>query len=71
MIKLSKRERDTLREINNWRIFYANWKPKTRARLEQMSLVANISPPGKKANYQLTDKGKLLLRDMMAAGVYS
>ncbi len=37
MIVLSKREKDTLREISQWSCFYANWKPKTRAKLEQMN----------------------------------
>lgn len=31
MIMLSKREKETLREISQWKQFYANWKPKTRA----------------------------------------
>ena len=42
MIVLSKREKETLREISQWSCFYANWKPKTRAKLEQMNLVANV-----------------------------
>ena len=29
MIVLSKREKETLREISQWSCFYANWKPKT------------------------------------------
>ena len=41
MIMLSKREKETLREISQWKQFYANWKPKTRAKLERMNLVAN------------------------------
>ena len=44
MIVLSKREKETLREISQWSCFYANWKPKTRAKLEQMNLVANVEP---------------------------
>ncbi|MCV5784557.1 hypothetical protein OFN20_27105, partial [Escherichia coli] len=40
MSMLSKREKETLREISKWKEFYANWKPKTRAKLERMNLVA-------------------------------
>ncbi|EBQ0173123.1 hypothetical protein AXN54_23020, partial [Salmonella enterica subsp. enterica] len=54
---LSKREKETLREISQWKQFYANWKPKTRAKLERMNLVANVSPKGCVENYQLTEKG--------------
>ena len=36
MIMLSKREKETLREISEWKQFYANWKPKTRAKLEAL-----------------------------------
>ncbi|MGD2711175.1 hypothetical protein ACP8ZO_21090 [Escherichia coli] len=46
MSMLSKREKETLREISKWKEFYANWKPKTRAKLERMNLVANVSPKG-------------------------
>lgn len=65
---LSKREKETLREISKWKEFYANWKPKTRAKLERMNLVANVSPKGCIENYQLTEKGYLLLQQLTEAG---
>lgn len=71
MIVLSKREKETLREISQWSFFYANWKPKTRAKLEQMNLVANVEPEGKAENYQLTNKGRELLEQLIEAGEYS
>lgn len=71
MIVLNKREGDTLREISRWRVFYANWRPKTRIRLERLALVENVSPAGADENYQLTDKGRALLDEMMAFGVQS
>ncbi|MFW7731167.1 hypothetical protein [Klebsiella pneumoniae] len=71
MIVLSKREKETLREISQWSCFYANWKPKTRAKLEQMNLVANVEPEGKAENYQLTSKGRELLEQLIEAGEYS
>ncbi|EHZ6264036.1 hypothetical protein K6M44_004603, partial [Salmonella enterica subsp. enterica serovar Anatum] len=58
MIVLSKRERETLREISKWSCFYAHWQPKTRAKLEKMNLVANVELEGKAENYQLTKKGR-------------
>ncbi|MFW8532608.1 hypothetical protein, partial [Klebsiella pneumoniae] len=51
--------------------FKANWKPKTRAKLEQMNLVANVEPEGKVENYQLTNKGRELLEQLIEAGEYS
>ncbi|EPL0520416.1 hypothetical protein M2063_005068, partial [Klebsiella pneumoniae] len=51
--------------------FYANWKPKTRAKLEQMNLVANVEPEGKTENYQLTNKGRELLEQLIEAGEYT
>ncbi|EBE2365393.1 hypothetical protein DHU27_23980 [Salmonella enterica] len=71
MIVLSKRERETLREISKWSCFYANCKPKTRAKLEQMNLVSNVEPEGKVENYQLTRKGRELLKQLTDAGAYS
>lgn len=68
MIMLSKREKETLREISQWKEFYANWKPKTRAKLERMNLVANVSPKGCVENYQLTEKGHSLLQQLTEAG---
>ncbi|EPT8738077.1 Uncharacterised protein [Klebsiella pneumoniae] len=62
MIVLSKREKETLREISQWSCFYANWKPKTRAKLE---------PEGKVENYQLTNKGRELLEQLIEAGEFS
>ncbi|EAA8275229.1 hypothetical protein D8J96_22585 [Salmonella enterica subsp. enterica serovar Newport str. CFSAN000898] len=71
MIILSKRERDTLREISKWSYFYAHWQPKTRAKLERMNLVTNVEPEGKTENYQLTSKGRELLKQLTDAGAYS
>ncbi|HCM9414916.1 TPA: hypothetical protein N5N61_004261 [Enterobacter hormaechei subsp. steigerwaltii] len=71
MIVLSKRERDTLREISQWSCFYAHWQPKTRAKLERMNLVANVEPEGKTENYQLTKKGRELLKQLTETGAYS
>ncbi|EAW1477551.1 hypothetical protein IAS44_002055 [Salmonella enterica subsp. enterica serovar Anatum] len=71
MIVLSKRERETLREISKWSCFYAYWQPKTRAKLEKMNLVANVEPEGKAENYQLTKKGRELLKQLTDAGAYS
>ncbi|ECF6103379.1 TPA: hypothetical protein I8P22_002470 [Salmonella enterica subsp. enterica serovar Napoli] len=71
MIVLSKREKETLREISQWSCFYANWKPKTRSKLEQMNLVSNVEPEGKVENYQLTRKGRELLKQLTDAGAYS
>ncbi|ELY2519267.1 hypothetical protein SMB58_003863 [Cronobacter sakazakii] len=71
MIMLSKRERETLREISKWSRFYAHWQPKTRAKLERMNLVANVEPNGKTENYQLTNKGRQLLQKLIEAGVYA
>lgn len=68
MIMLSKREKETLREISQWKEFYANWKPKTRAKLERMNLVANVSPKGCVENYQLTEKGHSLLQQLTETG---
>lgn len=68
MIMLSKREKETLREISQWKEFYANWKPKTRAKLERMNLVANVSPKGCVENYQLTEKGHSLLQQLTEGG---
>ena len=70
MIMLSKREKETLREISQWKEFYANWKPKTRAKLERMNLVANVSPKGCVENYQLTEKGHSLLQQLTEAGAF-
>ncbi|WP_171992112.1 hypothetical protein, partial [Klebsiella pneumoniae] len=56
---------------SQWSCFYANWKPKTRAKLEQMNLVANVEPEGKAENYQLTNKGRELLEQLIEAGEYS
>ena len=70
MIMLSKLEKETLREISKWKEFYANWKPKTRAKLERMNLVANVSPKGCIENYQLTEKGYLLLQQLTEAGAH-
>ena len=41
MIVLSKREKETLHEISKWPEFPEYWKPKTRAKLERLGLVAN------------------------------
>ncbi|EDR2882705.1 hypothetical protein PZ84_004830 [Salmonella enterica subsp. enterica] len=70
MIVLSKREKETLREISQWSHFYAHWQPKTRAKLERMNLVANVEPEGKQENYQLNEKGHQLLQQMMEAGAH-
>lgn len=70
MIKLNKRERETLREINMWVEFPEYWKPKTRAKLESMNFVANVAPAGCVANYQLTEKGKVLLSELVLTGVF-
>ncbi|PUV50710.1 hypothetical protein CDT94_20480, partial [Cronobacter sakazakii] len=51
--------------------FYAHWQPKTRAKLERMNLVANVEPNGKTENYQLTDKGRQLLQQLIEAGAYA
>ncbi|EIV2971797.1 hypothetical protein L7Q82_003825 [Cronobacter sakazakii] len=51
--------------------FYAHWQPKTRAKLERMNLVANVEPNGKTENYQLTNKGRQLLQQLIEAGVYA
>ncbi|MCV5264031.1 hypothetical protein OFC55_40850, partial [Escherichia coli] len=56
--------------ISKWKEFYANWKPKTRAKLERMNLVANVSPKGCIENYQLTEKGYLLLQQLTEAGAH-
>ena len=71
MFVLGKREEETLRGISQWSCFYANWKPKTRAKLEQMNLVGNVEPEGKVENYQLTNKGRELLEQLIEAGEYS
>ncbi|EBY5486838.1 hypothetical protein ACP3M3_004116 [Salmonella enterica] len=71
MIVLSKRERETLREISKWSCFYAHWQPKTRAKLEKMNLVASVELEGKAENYQLTKKGRELLKQLTDAGAYS
>ncbi|ENR6171502.1 hypothetical protein [Salmonella enterica] len=71
MVVLSKRERETLREISKWSCFYAHWQPKTRAKLEKMNLVANVEPEVKAENYQLTKKGRELLKQLTDAGAYS
>ena len=70
MIMLSKREKETLREVSQWKEFYSNWKPKTRAKLERMNLVANVSPKGCVENYQLTEKGHSLLQQLTEAGAF-
>ena len=69
MIMLSKREKETLREISKWSCFHAHWQPKTRAKLERMNLVANVAAEGKTENYQLTDKGLRLLQQLTEVGV--
>ncbi|WP_310593511.1 hypothetical protein [Escherichia coli] len=46
------------------------WKPKTRAKLERLGLVANVSETWCSANYQLTDKGKLLLQQLVESGAF-
>lgn len=48
MIQLSKLEKSTLREISQWENFYEHWRPKTRAKLERMGFVENISLKGSK-----------------------
>lgn len=45
MIVLSKREKETLHEISKWPEFPEYWKPKTRAKLERLGLVANVESP--------------------------
>ena len=45
-------------------------KPKTRAKLERMNLVANVSPKGCVENYQLTEKGHSLLQQLTEAGAF-
>ncbi|EFH9477536.1 hypothetical protein GA340_22560 [Escherichia coli] len=69
MIVLSKREKETLYEISKWPEFPEYWKPKTRAKLERLGLVANVSETKCSANYQLTDKGKVLLQQLVESGV--
>lgn len=71
MIILSKREKETLREISQWSCFYAHWQPKTRAKLERMNLVANVAPEGDTENYQLTSKGRELLGKLIESGAYA
>ncbi|EFD1076248.1 hypothetical protein FEK40_17885 [Escherichia coli] len=51
MIVLSKREKETLHEISKWPEFPEYWKPKTRAKLERLGLVANVSETWCSANY--------------------
>ncbi len=68
MIVLSKREKETLHEISKWPEFPEYWKPKTRAKLERLGLVANVSETWCSANYQLTDKGKVLLQQLVESG---
>ncbi|HCO8620613.1 TPA: hypothetical protein OB862_002152 [Escherichia coli] len=68
MIVSSKREKETLYEISKWPEFPEYWKPKTRAKLERLGLVANVSETWCSANYQLTDKGKLLLQQLVESG---
>ncbi|WBM73029.1 hypothetical protein OH773_21955 (plasmid) [Buttiauxella sp. WJP83] len=70
MIVLSKREKETLREISKWTCFHAHWQPKTRAKLERMNLVTNVEPDGKTENYQLTDKGLQLLKQLTEVDDY-
>ncbi len=36
-----------------------------------MNLVANVEPEGKEENYQLTNKGRELLEQLIEAGEYS
>lgn len=39
-----------------------------RAKLERLGLVANVSETWCSANYQLTDKGKVLLQQLVESG---
>lgn len=36
-----------------------------------MNLVANVEPNGKTENYQLTNKGRQLLQQLIEAGAYA
>ena len=71
MIKLTKRERDTLREINQWEAFYEHWRPMTRAKLERMGFVENVADEGQQKNFQLTDKGTTVLSELIIAGAFN
>ena len=71
MIQLSKLEKSTLREISQWESFYEHWRPKTRAKLERMGFVENISPEGKQKNFQLTTRVRVVLAELVNAGAFS
>lgn len=71
MIQLSKLEKSTLREISQWENFYEHWRPKTRAKLERMGFVENIAPEGRQKNFQLTERGKTVLAELVNAGAFS
>ncbi|WP_262370245.1 hypothetical protein, partial [Enterobacter hormaechei] len=51
--------------------FYEHWRPKTRAKLERMGFVENISPEGKQKNFQLTTRGRVVLAELVNAGAFS
>ncbi|HGL3854440.1 TPA: hypothetical protein ACKE3U_003768 [Klebsiella aerogenes] len=71
MIQLNKLEKSTLREISQWETFFEHWRPKTRAKLVRMGFVENVAPEGQQKNFQLTDRGKTVLAELVDTGAFN
>lgn len=62
MIVLSKWEKEMFYEISKWLEFFEYWKFKMWVKLEWLGLVVNVFEMWCLVNYQLIDKGKVLLQ---------